>query len=132
LSEKQKANTVTLSQEMLDIIMSLGPRQKQYLITGDESWIYWDNHIRGLWAQVRVDIQSNSKRIISSKKTMVSAYFSRGGFVSIEFLPQGQKYNSRFFTETGLPSIERDLSLGRPLLRVKGVRLHIDNAKPHS
>jgi hypothetical protein len=71
------------------------------------------------------------KRTISSKTTMVSVYCSRCGFVSVEFLPMGQKYNSQFFTETVLPSIEHKLAERRPKLRTTAAHLHVDNAKPH-
>jgi hypothetical protein len=50
------------------------------------------------------------------KKAMVSAYFSRCGFVPVEFLPMGQKCHSQFFTETVLPSIEKKLAECRPKL----------------
>jgi hypothetical protein len=33
---------------------------------------------------------------------MASPYFTRRGFISVEFLPMGQKYNSQFYTETVL------------------------------
>jgi hypothetical protein len=41
---------------------------------------------------------------------MVSTYFLCCGFVSVEFLLMGQKYNSQFFIETVLPSIEKKLA----------------------
>jgi hypothetical protein len=82
----------------------------------DESWIYWDNQRREMWARDRDKLPPNVKRTISSKKTIVSAYFSRCGFVSVEFLPMGQKHNSPFFTETVLPSIEKKLAECRPKL----------------
>jgi hypothetical protein len=63
---------------------------------------------------------------------MRSSYFSRTGFVSIESLPHGQKYNSHFFKEIILPSIVENLSLARPKLKATTVHLHIDNAKPHN
>jgi hypothetical protein len=63
---------------------------------------------------------------------MFSAYFSRCGFVSAEFLPMEQKYNSQFFTETVLRSIEKKLVECRPRLRTTAAHLHIDNAKPHT
>jgi hypothetical protein len=63
---------------------------------------------------------------------MVSAYFSRCGFVSVEFLPIRQKYNSQFFTETVLPSIEKKLAKCRSRLRTTAAHLHVDNAKPHT
>jgi hypothetical protein len=45
---------------------------------------------------------------------MVSAYFSRCDFVSIEFLPMGEKSNSPFFTEMVLPSIGKKHAECRP------------------
>jgi histone-lysine N-methyltransferase SETMAR len=63
---------------------------------------------------------------------MVSAYFSRCGFVSVEFLPMGQKSNSQFFTGAVLPCIENKLTECRPKLRTTAAHLHVDNAKPHT
>jgi hypothetical protein len=42
-----------------------------------------------------------------------------------------QKYNSQFFTETVLPSIENKLAEYRPKLQTTAAHLHVDNAKPH-
>jgi hypothetical protein len=69
-----------------------------------------------MWAQDRDELPPNVKRTISSKMTMVSAYFWRCGFVSVEVLPMGQKYNAQFFTEAVLPSIEKKLAECRPRL----------------
>jgi hypothetical protein len=69
---------------------------------------------------------------ISPTKTMISVYFSRCGFVSLEFLPMGQKYSSQFFTETVSPNIERKFAECRPKLRATTVHLHIGNATPHT
>jgi hypothetical protein len=63
---------------------------------------------------------------------MVSAYFSRCGFVSVEFLPMWQTYNSQFFTETVLPNIEKKLAESRPKLRTTAAHLHVDKAKPYT
>jgi histone-lysine N-methyltransferase SETMAR len=85
-----------------------------------------------MWAQDRDELPPNVKRTISSKKTMVSAHFSRCGFVSIEFLSIGQKYHSQFFTETVLPSSEKKVAERRPKLRTITAHIHVDNAKPHT
>jgi hypothetical protein len=63
---------------------------------------------------------------------MLSAYFSRTGFVFIESLPQGQNYNSHFFREIILPSVVENLSVACPKLKATAAHLHIDNAKPHN
>jgi transposase len=70
--------------------------------------------------------------MISCEKTMVSAYFTRCGFVSVEFLRMGQKYNSQFFAQTLLPSIEKKPVECRPKLRTTTAHVHVDNAKPHT
>jgi hypothetical protein len=35
LSDRQKADRVAISQDLIDMIISLGPKQSKYLITGD-------------------------------------------------------------------------------------------------
>jgi hypothetical protein len=117
---------------MLDMMQGLSPKQQKYLVTGDESWIYWDNQRREMWAQDRGELPPNIKRTISSIKTMVSVYFSCCGFVSVEFLPKRQKYNSQFFIETVLPSIEKKLTECRPKLRTTATHFHVNKAKPHT
>jgi histone-lysine N-methyltransferase SETMAR len=72
------------------------------------------------------------KRTISLEKRMVSAHFSRCGFVSVEFLPMEQKYNSQFLTEAVPLSIEKKLAECRPKLRITAAHHHVDNAKPHT
>jgi transposase len=63
---------------------------------------------------------------------MLSVSFSRCGFVSVEFLPMGQKYNSQFFSETVIPSIEKKHPECHPKLRTTATHVHVDNAKPHT
>jgi hypothetical protein len=130
LSE-QTADRVALSPHTLELMPGLGREQHKYLITEDESWICWDNRCCGMWAQDRNDLPPNTGPTVSSEKAAVSAYFSRCGFVSVAFLLMGQKYNSHFFTERLLPSIERKLAEYRPNLRTTAAHLHVDNAAPH-
>jgi hypothetical protein len=66
--------------------------------------------------------------MISSKKTMISAYFTRQGFVSIETLPETEQFNSTFFTGTILPSIIQSLIVSRPKMQARGDWIHLDNA----
>jgi histone-lysine N-methyltransferase SETMAR len=85
-----------------------------------------------MWTQGRDELPPNVKRTISSRKTMVSAYFSRCGFISVEFPLMGQKHKSQFFLETILSSIEKKLAEWRPKLRTTTTHLHVDNAKRHT
>jgi hypothetical protein len=45
---EQKAETVELSQYMLDMMQRLGPKQQKYLMIREESKIYWDNQHCGM------------------------------------------------------------------------------------
>jgi hypothetical protein len=117
---------------MLQMLCGLGPKQQNYLITGDETWIFWNNDHRGICAQDREDVPVNTKKMISSRKTMLSAYFSRTGFISLESLPQRQKYNSQFFAETILPSLAENLSVCPPKLKSTAAYLLIESAKLHN
>jgi hypothetical protein len=113
-------------------MQDLNSKQRKYLITGDESWIFWDTHHREMWAEDREEVPPNLKRLSCSKQTRISAYFSRTGFVSIEFLPQEQNCNSHFFTEIIPPSIVENFSVARPKLKATAAHLYINNAKPHN
>jgi hypothetical protein len=44
LSPELKAKRIEICWEMLEILEQLGPRQKNYIITGDKYWICWDNY----------------------------------------------------------------------------------------
>jgi hypothetical protein len=77
LSEAQKDDRFHLSQAMLEMMESLGPKQRNYFITGDDSWVCRDNQCCGMWAKDTDFVPANSQHIILSKKTMLCAYFSR-------------------------------------------------------
>jgi hypothetical protein len=85
-----------------------------------------------MWAQDRDELPPNAKQTISSKKMMLSANFSRCGFGTVQLLPVGQTYNSHFFTEMVLPSIERKLAECRPKLRATATHLGVDKATRHT
>jgi histone-lysine N-methyltransferase SETMAR len=132
MSDAQMADRVELPQYMLDMMQGFGPKQQKQPITGGESWICWDNQGHGMWAQNKDKLPPNVKQTIPSKRIMISAYLSRCGFVSVEFLPMAQKYNSQFFPETVQLGIEKKFAERCPKLRTTAAHFHVDNAKPHT
>jgi hypothetical protein len=116
---------------MLDMMQGLGPKQQKYLITRDESWIYWDNQRRGMWAQDRDELAPNVKRTISSKRQWFLLISHSVVLFPLNSFQWG-KSNSQFFVETVLPSIKKKLAECRPKLRTTAAHLHVDNAKPHT
>jgi hypothetical protein len=132
LSAELKAKRIEICQEVLSILEQLGPRQQNHVIIGDESWIYWDNYHSGQWTADCAAVPPQIHTMISLKKTMISAYFTRQGFVSIEALPETERFNSTFFTETILPSIVQSLIVSRPKMQARGYSINIDRATPHN
>jgi hypothetical protein len=116
----------------LEILEKHDPQQKNYVITCDTCWIYWDNYHRGQWTIDRAAIFARIHATISSKKTMISAYFIRQGFISIEALPETEWSNSALFTEIILPNLVQSVSLLRPKMQTQCYWLYIDNVKSHN
>jgi hypothetical protein len=93
----------------------LAPKQPKSLRSRDASWIYWDDQPRGMWAQDKDELPRKVMRTFASKKTMVSAYFSRR--CSRAQVPR---------------SIETKLTQCCPKLRTAATHLHVHNAKPYT
>jgi hypothetical protein len=70
--------------------------------------------------------------MIAPKKAMVSAFFTREGFISVESLPDTDRFNSTIDAQTVLPSIVRFVRVFRPKMHGRCYWMHIDNAKPHN
>jgi hypothetical protein len=70
--------------------------------------------------------------MMSSKEIMISAYFTRQGFVSIEALPKTEQFNSVFFTEKILLKFVQLENLFCPKMQIHAYLLHIDNGTFHN
>jgi hypothetical protein len=63
---------------------------------------------------------------------MISAYFTRHGFVSVESLPETERFNYTFFTEINFPNIVQSVSIFRLKMQTQDYSMHIDNATSHN
>jgi histone-lysine N-methyltransferase SETMAR len=63
---------------------------------------------------------------------MISAYFTRQRFVSIEILPKTDRFKSAFFTGTILPSLVQAVNVLRLKMQAQGYWLQIHNAMLHN
>jgi hypothetical protein len=61
---------------------------------------------------------------------MISAYFTCQGFISVDALPETERFNSTFFTEINLLNIVQDVNAFRPKMQAQAYWMHIENAKP--
>jgi hypothetical protein len=63
---------------------------------------------------------------------MISTYFTRRAFFAVEILPQTERFNSPFFTETILAHSVQSVNAFRPKMQSQGHYMYIDNAQFHN
>lgn len=95
LNEVQKQKRVMISKELL---IDLKKTKKSNIITQDETWLYFQNPISSIWLKSGVPRPTIPKKNISSKKILVSVFWSVSGILSITGLPKEEKFTSLYFS----------------------------------
>ena len=67
LSQKNKEARISIARQMLDI---LSDKNKHWcnIITGDETWVYWENQYTEQWIPIDSETPNVPKRILKKKK----------------------------------------------------------------
>jgi len=52
-------------------------------------------------------------------------------FLFVTAVPQGRTYNAEYVTTSLIPQLEEKIRKTRPVLGLRGTKLHWDNARPH-
>uniref|UniRef100_A0A0N5BU43 HTH_48 domain-containing protein n=1 Tax=Strongyloides papillosus TaxID=174720 RepID=A0A0N5BU43_STREA len=102
------------------------------LITCDEKWILYDNRKRsGQWLDKDEAPKLFPKPKLSSKKLMVSVWWSAAGIIHYEFLKPGETIDSVSYCQL-IEKMHQKLSQKRPaVVNRKGPILLHDNAKSY-
>jgi len=132
LTDEQKALRVSLSRELLGSLGSMTRTQLGHVITGDESWFYLSYDKSGIWARSAEEVQPRVKPKIGTPKVLVVVFWGINGLILLDALPPGQRFNTAFMCEVVLPELDRTVRLQRPKMGLRGMKLHFDNARPHS
>lgn len=131
LTEENKKQRVELSCKILDLLEK-GPSTWNSILTGDQTWIYWDNPQTSKWIEKGSERPTCPKLTISAQKTMITVFFGYRGIVLIKMLPKDKRFNSQYMVDDILPSLEEKVIRYRPKSGLKGIKLHIDNARSHN
>ena len=130
LTEELRDKRVKKSKEMLKFLKNSNKYPWGTIITGDESWIYFQNSPSYIWSKEKPNFSPKIKQNFG-KKIMISVFFSVNGIQSIIFLPKNQNFNSSFFTDNVLKDLEGNLKVRREKKGLKDIVLHMDNSKVH-
>jgi histone-lysine N-methyltransferase SETMAR len=104
-----------------------------WIVTGDEKWILYQNVQRKReWSQ-RGKTPSNTARAgLHPKKIMICVWWDVQGIIYYELLPPNQTINAEKYQEQ-LDRLREALRAKRPsLVNRNKVHFHHDNARPHT
>ena len=123
--------------QRLSICSSLLLRNKnedllERLITCDEKWILYDNSRRsGEWLDKDARPSTIPKRGITSRKVMITVWWSMSGIIHYDFLEPGETITAQSYCHQ-LDVFHEKLKQKRPALVNRGCPLLLhDNARPH-
>ena len=127
LSDPQKQQRVDVSRQMLTQLRSRRPGD---VITVDESWFYYSYTNEGQWAASAADVDVRARWSLNSQKSMVTVMWGVRGFLVIDILPDGRKFDAEYAASL-LDKLDTELHKTRPVMGSSKMTLHWDNARPH-
>jgi hypothetical protein len=78
-----------------------------HLVTGDESWLFFNISPRRMWTLSRDDVVTKSRLDIQSKKLMFRMIWNSSGFYAINRLLNHTKMNNAYFLTNMLIQLEQ-------------------------
>ncbi|KAK2942564.1 hypothetical protein BLNAU_22517 [Blattamonas nauphoetae] len=97
LSQQNKSDRVRLAGEMLKILKSRARYNYAGIITGDETWVSYQNEYDWTWGEKGSNRQEKARLTIASKKVMITVFFSVDGIHVVDALPNWQTINATYF-----------------------------------
>ena len=116
---------VEIAKTMLEVLNT-----DALVVTGDEKWVYFENHPVGTWELEELP-RKVPKRGLTNKKLMILVFFSRHGLQLFTKFERGQSVTSETFCEK-LTLLKESLSVRRPVSGMSKIVFHFDNARPHT
>jgi histone-lysine N-methyltransferase SETMAR len=126
LTDTQKAQRVTLLNQLLLELLSIKHQSWHFVITLDKSWFYLFTGHEQIWLQADQETRQRAKDMIQDKKMMVTIAWNALGFHLIEALPKGRGFNAECYRDHILTELIR-------FRREAGERYLVipaDNARP--
>ena len=130
LTSSQKLCRIRLSKNLFPVLQEADRTNYQLFMTGDESWFYLTTDHETQWLPLSKIPSKRAKKMIGSKKYMLTIFWNPKGFQLVKILPDDTTFNDDYFiTEILEPIFE----MTADLIKESGKKmiLHFDNARPH-
>ena len=132
LTDTQKKSRVKGAKELLTVLLACQKINWLNIITGDQSWFQLSYGIEGAWLNEDDERPECDGCKIQLTKIMVTFIWGVHGIFLIDFLPEGEKYNSSYFIENVLIPIHSKRSEMWKDSNRRLIWLHLDNSKIHN
>jgi histone-lysine N-methyltransferase SETMAR len=100
------------------------------VITGDESWILFENPHKQQWIDKGADRPTAPKQTIATRKALLTVFFSAQHVWIVHVLEEKETMTAATFIEKILQPLAAKIGAATPALP-KPLLLHFDNASPH-
>ena len=85
----------------------------------------------GVWARSAEEAPLRVRSKIDTSKVLVSVFWGTNWMILLDALPPGQRFNTSYMCDVILPKLDQAVRLHRPVMGLRGMKLHFDNARPH-
>jgi hypothetical protein len=132
LTEDLKRVRVQMCSAMLTALQVQEHDQWHNVITGDESWFYFEYVPDRLWISSLVNAPDVPNRTIATEKHIVTVFWNPDGFRVVTILPKGASFNTAWFIDGNLLPLRDQFFPGGRRPGQKKLMVHVDNASPHT
>ena len=105
LKPSQLIQRVDASKELLKILAKVKKSNKYLFYTGDESWFYLNTYYNQQWFPEGETPSKRVKKMIDSKKFMITVLWNSEEFLLVEALDDNMKFNEDYFINKILEKI---------------------------
>ena len=105
LNSSQKVARVEISKSLLKTLQKASHQNYIFFYTGDESWFYLSTDYEIQWIEEGEKPATRAKKMIDSRKFMLSIFWNPQGFLIVDILPEHQKFNGDYFINNILEKI---------------------------
>ena len=132
----QKLCRVNWCKKMLRVYSKGRDKRVFYIVTGDETWIYFYDpplpQQNSVWVEVSESAPGSTAGDRSSFKRIFAFFLRKSGFVASVMVPEGKTVTAEWYVRSCLPKVFRNIKKERPQSGLTGIELHHDNARPHT
>jgi hypothetical protein len=128
LSDEQKKTRVSISKKMLQILSADEKNNFSHILTGDESWFFYEYPFTSYWASPGSPPLTIPNRTVATSKVMFVIFWGVNACPVLSFLPRGVTMNAEQFGKVvvmPLASFNDSFPTGEQIY------VHWDNAAPH-